>query len=100
MATVSQVRLGKWFEEFRAENVAHGLEQAIQQERARWLARLGRHAAIKFGAQTAEQLADLLGTAIAAEQMERVGDWIVECDHREDLLARVSAMRANGGDGN
>ena len=100
MATVSQVRLGKWFEEFRAENVAHGIEQGIQQERARWLARLRRHATIKFGAQTAEQLADLLGTAIAAEQMERVGDWIVECDHREDLLARVSAMRANGGDGN
>ena len=87
MATGSQVRLGKWFEEFRAENVAHGIEQGMQQERARWLARLRRHAAIKFGAQT-------------AEQMERVGDWIVECDHREDLLARVSAMRADGGDGN
>ena len=100
MATVSQVRLGKWFEEFRAENVAHGVEQGIRQERARGLARLRRHAAIKFGAQTAEQLADLLGTAIAAEQMERVGDWIVECDRREDLLARVSAMCANGGDGN
>ena len=108
MATVSQVRLGKWFEEFRAENVAHGLEQgiqrgveqSIQQERARGLARLRRHAAIKFGAQTAKQLADLLGTAIAAEQMEHVGDWIVECDRPEDLLSRVAAMRTNGGDGN
>jgi len=111
MTTVSQARLGKWFEEFRAENVAQGVEQGmeqgiqqgmergIQQERARWLARLRRHAAIKFGAQTAERLADLLGAAIAAEQMERVGDWIVECDRGGDLLARVSAMRANGGDG-
>ena len=95
MTTVSQARLGKWFEEFRAENVAQG----IQQERARGLARLRRQAAIKFGVQTAERLADLLGAAIAAEQMERVGDWIVECDRGEDLLARVSAMRANGGDG-
>ncbi len=58
-----------------------------------------RHAAIKFGAQTAERLAVLLGAAIAAEQMERVGDWIVECDRGEDLLARVSAMRANRDDG-
>ena len=107
MTTVSQARLGKWFEEFRAENVAQGvqqgiqrgMEQGIQQERARWLARLRRHAAIKFGAETAERLADLIGAAIAAEQMERVGDWIVECDRGEDLLARVSAMRANGGDG-
>ena len=107
MTTVSQARLGKWFEEFRAENVAQGVEQGIQQgmergiqqERARGLARLRRQAAIKFGAETAERLADLLGAAIAAEQMERVGDWIVECDRGEDLLARVSAMRANGGDG-
>jgi len=99
MTTVSQARLGKWFEEFRAENVARGIEQGIQQERARGLARLRRHAAIKFGAPTAERLVDLLGAAIAAEQMERVGDWIVECDRGEDLLARVSAMRANRDDG-
>ncbi len=103
MTTVSQARLGKWFEEFRAENVAQGvqqgIEQGVQQERARGLARLRRHAAIKFGAQTAERLAALLGAAIAAEQMERVGDWIVECDRGEDLLARVSAMHANREDG-
>ena len=115
MTTVSQARLGKWFEEFRAENVAQGvqqgiqrgmeqgiqqgIEQGVQQERARGLARLRRQAAIKFGAPTAERLADLLGAAIAAEQMERVGDWIVECDRGEDLLARVSAMRANDSDG-
>ena len=99
MTTVSEARLGKWFEEVRAEHVAlgieQGIEQGIQQERARWLARLRRHATIKFGAQTTERLTDLLGTAIATEQMECVGDWIVECDRGGDLLARVSAMRAN-----
>ena len=105
MATVSEARLGKWFDEVRAEHVAlgvkqgieQGMAQGIEQERARWLARLRRHAAIKFGAGTAERLAALLGAAVAAEQMERVGDWIVECDRGEDLLARVTAMRANGG---
>ena len=117
MATVSEARLGKWFDEVRAEHVAlgmkqgieqgvergmkqgieQGMAQGIEQERARGLARLRRHAAIKFGAGTAERLAALLGAAVAAEQMERVGDWIVECDHGEELLARVTAMRANGG---
>ena len=97
MATVSEARLGKWFDEVRAEHVALDMKQGMEQERARGLARLRRHAAIKFGAGTAERLAALLGAAVAAEQMERVGDWIVECDHSEDLLARVTAMRANGG---
>ena len=96
MTTVSQARLGKWFEDVRAEHVALGVEQGIRQERSRWLARLRRHAAIKFGARTAEQLVDLLGTAITTEQMEHVGDWIMECDRGADLLARVSAMSTNG----
>ena len=60
------------------------------------MARLRRHADIKFGERTAERLADLLGGAIAAEQMERVGDWIMECGRGEDLLERVTAMRASG----
>ena len=101
MATVSQVRLGKWFAEVRAGHVAEGikqgiergiergieqgieqerargvarLQQGIEQERARGLARLRRQAAIKFGAQTAERLSALLGTGIAAERMERLSD--------------------------
>ena len=115
MATVSQARLGKWFAEVRAGHVAEGikqgieqerargvarLQQGIEQERARGLARLRRQAAIKFGAQTAEQLSALLDTGIATERMERLGDrmsdWIVECERGEDLLARVSAMVGNG----
>ena len=137
MATVSEARLGKWFDEVRAEHVAlgmkqgveegmaqgiergmkqgveegmaqgiergmkqgveQGMAQGIEQERARGLARLRRQAAIKFGAGTAERLSALLGAAVAAEEMERVGDWIVECDRGGDLLARAAAMRANGG---
>ena len=94
MTTVSQARMGKWFDGVRAGFVAEG----IQQERARGLARLRRQASIKFGAQTAERLAARLGAAISTEQMERVGDWIMECERGGDLLARVAAMRPNGGD--
>ena len=119
MTTVSQARMGKWFDGVRAEFVAQGIQQGvaqgiqqgveqgiqqgvergIQQERARGLARLRRQAAIKFGTQTAERLAARLGAAISTEQMERVGDWIMECERGGDLLARVAAMRSNGGDG-
>ena len=77
--------------------IQQGMERGGEQERARGLARLRRHADIKFGERTAERLADLLGGAIAAEQMERVGDWIMECEGGEDVLARVVAMRSNGG---
>ena len=108
----SEARLGKWFAEVRAEHVAEGVEQertrslarlrqGVEQERARGFARLQRQVTIKFGAQTAERLSELLGAGIAAERMERLGDrvsdWIVECEHGEDLLARVSALAGNGG---
>ena len=122
MTTVSQARLGKWFAGVRAELVAEGVEQErargmarleqgieeertrgmarLQQERTRGFARLRRQVAIKFGEQTAERLSTLLGAGIAAERMERlsdrVSDWIVECEHGEDLLARVSALVGNG----
>ena len=114
MATVSEALFEEWFAGVRAEHLAEGIKQGmergiergmergmergIEQERARGLARLRRQAAIKFGARTAERLAALLG---AAERMDRVGDrvsdWIVECEHGEDLLSRVSALVGNGG---
>ena len=127
MATVTEARLGKWFAEVRAEHVAEGVEQerarglarlqqgveqerarglarlqqGVEQERTRGLARLQRQVTIKFGARTAERLSALLGAGIAAERMERLGDrvsdWIVECEHGEDLLARVSDWVGNGG---
>ena len=104
MTTVSQALLGKWYEEFRAVHVARGIEQGVargieqgaEQARTRGLARLRRQAAIKFGAQTAERLHDLLGTALPADRLERLEDrtseWLMACEHGEDLLARVSAF--------
>ena len=93
MTTVSQALLGKWVQDVRAE--------AMEQERARGLARLRRQAAIKFGARTSEQLRDLLATRLPAEQMARLEDraseWMMECEHGAELLARVSAFVHNGG---
>ena len=93
MASVSEVLA----QEYRAKHEARGMERAIAQERVRNLARLRRHAAIRFGLPTAQRLGELLGTAAATEQIERVSDWIIECERGEQLLAKVSAMATDGG---
>ena len=116
MATVSEALYAEWLAGVRAEHMAEGiaqgieqertrsrarLQRGIEQERARGLARLRRQAAIKFGERTAERLSALLGGAVADDRMARLGDrvsdWIVECDQGEDLLSRVSTLVGNGG---
>ena len=41
------------------------------------------------------------GGAVADKRMERLGDrvseWMVECEHGEELLSRVFALVGNGG---
>ena len=106
MTTVSQARLGKWFnEEFAkhaarghelgwakgwAEGVAQGRAEGVAQERARRLALLRRQAAGKFGAATAERLQALVGSDASAAQLERLGEWIIDCGSGPELLARIS----------
>ena len=97
MATVSEVLAQEYRAKQQARGMALGIAQGVAQERARNLARLRRHAAIRFGLPTAQRLGELLGTATATEQIERVSDWIIECERGEQLLARVSAMAADGG---
>ena len=94
MTTVSQARLGKWFEEEFAKHTARGHElgraEGVAQERARSLALLRRLAAGKFGAATAERLQALVGSDASAEQLERLGEWIIDCGSGPELLARIS----------
>ena len=78
------------------QGVQRGLEPGVAQAHARGVARLRRQAAIKFGAPTAERLHDLLVTALPADRLERLEDrtseWLMACEHGEDLLARVTAF--------
>lgn len=87
MTTISQARLGKWHREFRAENVAKGIEQ----ERERSLAVIRRQVAIKFGAQTAARVAPLLAARMTAEGIEQAGVAMMECDDGDALVARLAA---------
>ena len=74
----------------RAEGVAQGRAEGVAQERARSLALLRRQAAGRFGAATAERLQALVGSDASAAQLERLGEWIIDCGSGPELLARIS----------
>ena len=59
-----------------------------------------RQAARKFDAATAERLAGRLAEIADPARMEEIGEWLIECEHGDELLARVERLRANapGGD--
>ena len=100
MTTISQARLGKWFEDFRAKNVALGIERGVAQgiEQGRTLAqeegaaRLRRQAELKFGEAAAHRLAELLGATPTTPDLDRVGAWLIECETGAELLARMEAL--------
>ena len=102
MTTITQARFREWrkshgeLHEARGvrkgieQGIEQGVKQGIQQERRRNVAMVRRLAAIKFGAQTADRLATILGANPAAERIDQVGVAIMECDSRAELLARCS----------
>ena len=110
MTTVFQANWMRWEEGVRArataegrrqgmeqgirEGIEQGLEQGLERGRAEEGMRLlGRLAALKFDARTAERLSGLLDGLQAPEDLDRVGDWLIECGTGGDLLSRVSALR-------
>ena len=103
MTTISEARLGKWFDDFRAEAVAQGLERGIEQERARAIersvARLRRQTRIKFGAAAAELVSDALRSGRTETELDRIDDWIVECGSADELLGRLRAGQSDSGNG-
>ena len=94
MTTVLEARWDQWEAGVRKEGLEQGLERGIEQGRAEQGARLlARQAELKFGAATAKRLATLLEGLPAGEDLDRVGDWIIECTAGNELLPRVAAMR-------
>ena len=61
-----------------------------------------RRAVVKVNSNT-----ERLGTQLreearrfpGGEALDQVGDWIIECESGEELLSRVSALLAKGGNG-
>ena len=46
----------------------------------------------KFGAETAERLAGRLAEISDPERAVEVGEWLLECESGEELLARVDGL--------
>ena len=80
--------------EIRAEIQAEIHAETTERERVEEGRRLGRQAALKFDAQTAERLSVLLEGMTVREDLDRVSDWIIECGTGEEFLTRVTALRA------
>ena len=72
-------------EQGMAQGVEQGLAQGVKQAHvdiARW----------KFGAETAQRLAELLEAAGDAERVSRIGRLIVECETGEELIAKAARV--------
>ena len=95
--TVLNNMLGDW----RAPTLEEGREEGRTEGRIQGQADVMRRmAARKFDAATAERLAGRLAEIADPARMEEIGEWLIECEHGDELLARVERLRANaaGGD--
>ena len=100
MPTIAEVNWDWWEAGLRAEGKEQGIRQGIQQGRVEGGARVvKRLAALKFGPRMAERLSSLVDGLRARKALDQVGDWIIECDSGDELLSRMSTLRAKGSNG-
>ena len=93
MPTLFEANWDRWEAGVRAEGREEGIAQGLAAARAR----LGRQAALRFGVKTGERLTSFLEGLAAREDLDQVGDWVIECGSGEELLSRISTMRAKTG---
>ena len=92
MATILETRWAARRAEERELGRELGLAEGRELGRADERNRLRRWAALKFGSGTAERLADRLADLSTFEDLDRVGDWIIECESGDELLSRLHAI--------
>ncbi len=78
--------------EERESGLAQGLERGRELGRADERVRLRRQAALKFGPGTADRLAGHLAGLTTREDLDRVGDWIIESKSGDELLSRLRSI--------
>ena len=77
----------------RAEGIRQGRAEGIRQGLEHERELLRRQAAMRFGADTAERLSELLGGISDPDRLTEAGEWIVRCDSGSELLNRVGSGR-------
>lgn len=80
--------------ESRERGFAEGRAQGVQQSRAVLL----RQATLRFGAETAEALADLLKVAGGPEHLAEIGERIIDCGTGGELLHCAERIVKLGGE--
>ena len=92
MATILQARWDQYDADVRAEERELGLAQGRELGLADERTKLRRQAALKFDPGTADRLADRLACLATFNGLDRVGDWIIECESGDELLSRVCSI--------
>jgi hypothetical protein len=75
----------EWTAEWVEQGREQGIQQGVQQGQRVLLCQL---AARKFDAATGERLAALLDGVADSDRLAQIGDWIIECEAPDALLAR------------
>ena len=94
---VMREQVARWAEQRLAEWAAPRMERSRTEGRAEGrtegqIAVLRRQAARKFGPETADRLAGHLEKVSDPERLGEVGEWILEHESGEELLARVARL--------
>ena len=90
---VMREQVARWTEQRLAEWAAPRLERSRVEGRVEGQTEvMCRQAARKFNPETAERLAGYLAKIPDPERLGKVGEWILECDEGETLLARVARL--------
>ena len=82
-----------WSAKLRAEGQAEGRAEGQT-------ALMRRQVARKFGLETAERLTGRLEEITDPERTAEIGEWLLECDSGEELLARVARLCESPATGN
>ena len=88
-----------WFAEGRAEGIAEGRAEAIREGLKQQRTLLVRQVATKFGARAAARIGPPLVRIVDPALLAEIGEWLIECDHGEELLKRVAGLRATSAAG-
>ena len=90
---VMREQVARWADRRFAERAAPRIERSrvegLTEGQAAVICRL---AARKFGPETADRLAERLTEISDPERLGEVGEWLLECDSGEELLARVARL--------
>ena len=93
LRTTLKERFQARYAAIRTEGFREGFREGLQAVREQSLERqrrgLRRQARKKFGEETASRLAARLVATRSADRLEDVGEWIIECEDSDALLAHV-----------